>query len=679
MDNNNFFQKQISAKTGLIILVILAAIVLVGVLACKYTALTFPGLPSIFRPKIPETINPTVPALQNIKKFASEEEFKAYLEKAETGYLTGFGGIRAMGLGMAETLMAPMAKEIGGGGMPERVSETTVQVAGIDEPDIVKTDGKEIYFSSSPVFRILRRGVALPETEAIMPPSYPEAKTKVVKAFPPADLVKESEIDKAGELLLAGKTLVIFSGQEIYGYNVSEPKSPSKKWAVELENNASIVASRLYQNKIYLVAKQNINPIRPCPIRPLGASGTSLEIKCIDIYHPVQPVAVDVTFTAMVLDPDSGKIEKNISFVGSSGASVVSMSKNAIYITYPYYESIIKFFSNFLKEKGRDLVNDALIQKIDKLENYDISEASKLTEFQILWDKYFSYLSDDEQLKIQNEITNRMSDYYKIHKRDLEKTGIVKIGIAEFELSSSGSVPGSPLNQFSLDEYDNHLRIATTIGEGWRGFGWIAGARERESANDVYVLDRNLKIMGSAKDLGLTERIYSARFIEDKGYIVTFRQTDPFYVLDLSNPEKPVLKGELKIPGFSSYLHPLAKNKILGIGKESWQVKISLFDVSSAENPKEIAKYILDEGWSEVLATHHAFLQDPKYEVFFLPGGKGGYIFSYKNEKLALLRAVSGFSIKRALYLNDYLYIIGDEKIIVLNEADWKEVKELKF
>ena len=107
-------------------------------------------------------------------------------------------------------------------------------------------------------------------------------------------------------------------------------------------------------------------------------------------------------------------------------------------------------------------------------------------------------------------------------------------------------MPGKVLNQFSLDEYKGDLRIATTIGQNsWFGnFGQLA-----QSFSDVYVLDRNLKTVGVVKDLGKTERIYSVRFLADRGYVVTFRQTDPFYVLDLSNPSSPQVKGELKIPG----------------------------------------------------------------------------------------------------------------------------------
>jgi uncharacterized secreted protein with C-terminal beta-propeller domain len=329
-----------------------------------------------------------------------------------------------------------------------------------------------------------------------------------------------------------------------------------------------------------------------------------------------------------------------------------------------------------LNEKCKDLFPTSVIEKIEKLKGYDISQQSKLTELIIILERYLATLSKDERKRIENELENRMADYLKERKRDLEKTGIVKIDLKDFKILATGEIPGRILNQFSLDEYKNYLRAATTIGERFWLFGfWPRG----ESANDVYVLNKDLKIVGSIKDLGITERIYSARFIEDKGYLVTFREKDPFYVLDLSNPEKPELKGELKIPGYSSYLHPIEKDKILGIGKEGWKVKISLFDVSDPENPKEIDKYILDESWSDILKTHHAFLQDKKHQIFFLPASRGGYIFSYKNEKLELKRVVSDIFAKRAVYINDYLYIVGENKLVVLNELNWEKVNEIEY
>jgi len=292
-------------------------------------------------------------------------------------------------------------------------------------------------------------------------------------------------------------------------------------------------------------------------------------------------------------------------------------------------------------------------------------------------------LGADEQLKSKNETQNRMSDYYKKHKRDLEKTGIIKVDLDKLQIAASGAVPGHLLNNFAMDEYQNNLRVATTVGSQWGIFGGLGG---NGTVNDVYVLDKNLKVSGSVKDLGETEQIYSVRFVGDKGYVVTFRQIDPFFVLDLSNSKNPVMAGELKIPGYSSYLHPLDATHILGIGIEGSKVKISLFDVSDKNNPIELDKYILDEYWSEVANNYHAFLLDKKHNIFFLPGSKGGYVFSYsdpvrsnQNYKLMLKKAISQNLVKRAIYINDYLYIIADDKITVLNESDWQKASELKL
>lgn len=676
----NLFNKKLGGKIDSLILF---SILVVGLVAL-IVFLSF----SDYSKKPPSEETPVAetpiftPVTEEIKKFASQEEFVSYIKETQT---SGYGWEFTSRI---DRLLAPtageMAAEKGGGGeTPSRVSETTVQVEGIDEPDIIKTDGKEIYFARPYSARIYRG-----ETdERILPPYRRVGDTLLIKAFPPAAIKIDSSIKTSGTLLLEKNKLVILpdtattyysDSRLISGYDVSNPTSPKLIWQAKLEQNTTIAAARLHNGKIYLITRNYIRELNPCPIKPLEIDGVPFMVGCGDIYHPVRPVPADTTFTVMILNPETGKIEKSTSFIGSSGSSVVYMSPNAVYITYTYNESFIKFFLAFLKEKGKGLYPDELIERLNKISGYDISEAAKIVELQTIIEKYVSSLNDDEKLRLQNELNNRLSDYHKEHKRDLEKTGIVKISAGALEIEAVGNVPGRPLNQFSLDEYKGNLRIAVTVGGGG-GWGWrFSVVGQSQSANDVYILDSGLKILGAAKDMGLTERIYSVRFIEDKGYVVTFREIDPFYVLDLSDPRNPDIKGELKIPGFSSYLHPITKDKILGIGRENWQVKISLFDVSSPSNPVEKAKYLLDEGWSEVLDNHHAFLQDKKHQIFFLPGGKGAYIFSYKNDKLELIKAVSGITqTRRAIYLNDYLYVIADDKITVINEIDWEKVREL--
>lgn len=660
-------KKQIDTKNGICLLIILASIVIgYTICACRFFYVPIPRI--ICCERFNRSVS--VSEVNDIKNFSDEEDFKNYLKEAETifyGLGTGGGLSQTRDVFMESAVSAPMTTEEKSIG-PERVSETNVQIAGIDEPDIVKTDGKEIYFSPTENYYWRWSWGAIPEIKG---------ETKVIKAFPPADLAVESEIDKTGKLLLTENILIIFSTDRIYGYSIIDPKSPQEEWTIEIKNRSLITDARLYENKIYLVTQTTIDAFRPCPIEPLSLGGVPFKIDCTDIYHPVTPIQTDVTYNVLIVDPYSGEIEKTISFVGSSGQSIVYMSKNGIYVTYSYSGDFIKFYFNFFKEKCLDIIPGWFIEKIDKLVDYDLSESAKITELQVNFQKYYNSLSNDERLRVENELNNRMADYYRENKRELEKTGIIKIGLINFSIVASGNVPGRPLNQFSLDEYQDRLRIAITVGESFFGFGFIGSTRQ--SANDVYILDRDLKIIGSIKDLGLEERIYSARFVEDKGYLVTFRQIDPFYVLDLSDSKNPELKGELKIPGYSSYLHPITKDKILGIGKEDSQVKVSLFSVEDPTRPLELAKYNLNEYWSDILNTHHAFLLDIKHQIFFLPGSKGGYIFSCEGKQLKLIKAIGDIRAKRAIYLDDYLYIIGEDKIIVLNEINWEEVNELEF
>ncbi|MBU0569815.1 beta-propeller domain-containing protein [Patescibacteria group bacterium] len=621
---------------------------------------------------LPDVLDLPKKQVTKIERFESEEDFKTYLAEAETAVgsslFSGFGMVRTdtANLQMLEAEIAsPVA---GGGGGPERVSETNVQIAGIDEPDIVKTDGTSIYFSKRanwtiPVVR------TLPVGEQILPPTT-NAETKVLLAFPPASLSQIATIPKQGDLLLDKKTLIIFSESQILGYDVVNPASPTERWKVDIETKNQVVTSRLFQNKLYIITKSRINNERPCPI-PLLTGKNSLSISCGEIYHPNRPVPTDSTFTILSIDPTNGEIQEKTAFVGSANSSVVYMSENAIYITYSYSEDMSEFLYNFYVEAGTDLISETALGKLKKLQTYDISASTKLMEIGVILENYYNSLSSDEKRRVENEMTNRMESYTKEHSRDLQKTGIVKIAVDDLSISANGEIPGNPLNQFSLDEYKGDLRIATTTGSSMWGGG--------DSFNDVYVLNSDLEITGSIQDLGLTERIYSARFIEDKGYLVTFRRIDPFYVLDLSNSKNPEMKGELKIPGYSSYLHPITEDRILGIGEENNKVKISLFNVSSVENPTEASKYILDEYWSEVADTHHAFLLDSKHGVFFLPGRNGGYVFSYKGDELKLERVVSEIRARRAIYLDDYMYIIGDDKIVILNESDWMEVNNLTF
>jgi uncharacterized secreted protein with C-terminal beta-propeller domain len=622
----------------------------------------------------------------DIKAFSSKEEFVNYLAQAgisdsgpqRRGELEMMIEESALGLDSAKNLKSGTAAEKKAStSVSQRTSTTNVQVVGIDEPDILKTDGKNIYFS---VMSSMRKFIEVEniDIERKSRKDITLGETKLINAFPPADLKIKNTIDKQGDLLLQDDTLIIFSDdRKIYGYNVSNLENPFQKWMLDVGDDTRVVTSRLLGNKIYLVTSTRIDHTDPCPISPLSLEGVPVKVNCVDIYHPIKPVPTDITYNVIVLDATKGTLEEKISFVGSSDTSAIYMSENSVYITYQQPVDEIDFFIGFSEENG-DLIPKQIQDKLKKIQSYEISKESRLNEMETILEGWAESLDEDEELRIQNEVENRIQKYVEKHQRDFEKTGIVKIATKSLKIEETGNVPGILLNQFSLDEYEGNLRIATTIGDsrGFRRFGSLGSV---ESVNDVYVLDSKLNIIGYVLDLGKDERIYSARFVGNKGYVVTFKEIDPFYVIDLSNPKNPQMKGELKIPGYSSYLHPIDPQTVLGIGKEDSQVKISLFDVSSAENPIEKSKYTLDEYWSDILDTHHAFLLDSKHEIFFIPGNKGGYVMSYTNDNLELKKAVSNINAKRALYLDDYLYILGGNKIVVLDENTFEEVRMVEL
>ena len=184
--------------------------------------------------------------------------------------------------------------------------------------------------------------------------------------------------------------------------------------------------------------------------------------------------------------------------------------------------------------------------------------------------------------------------------------------------SASGAVPGTLLNQFAMSEDKGVLRAATTLGFGPEAQSKVTTLGRR---------DGHLVQRGQVGGLGLGERIYAVRFIGDVGYVVTFRQTDPLYTLDLSDPDNPRVVGELKIPGYSAYLHPVGEELLLGVGQEATSdgrvqgLQLSLFDVSDLAHPTRLQKAQIGARWSSsaVEWDHHAFLWWPTTKLAVLP------------------------------------------------------------
>jgi uncharacterized secreted protein with C-terminal beta-propeller domain len=175
---------------------------------------------------------------------------------------------------------------------------------------------------------------------------------------------------------------------------------------------------------------------------------------------------------------------------------------------------------------------------------------------------------------------------------------------------ASGEVEGTLLSQWSMDEYEGTLRVVVTDENPWWGSSDVPDTA-------VVTLQRkggDLVQIGSVDGLGKNERVYAVRFIEDKGYVVTFRQVDPLYVVDLADPTNPTVKGELKINGYSAYLHPIGQDLLLGVGQDATDegriqgTQVSVFDVSDPTDPRRLSRLTFDDAHSEAEWDHHAFL-----------------------------------------------------------------------
>lgn len=641
-------------------------------------------------------ITPASTTGTGFKKVTSQAEFQKYVQASteQNNYSNALWGLSRGTMAVQGIVppAAPMPSAAAGSAAqdnaastPSRVSDTNVQVAGIDEPDIVKTDGTTIFISQqSPIYAIMSGGVATPAiapsasgdapSSMIWPGPVPQGQTLAVSAFPLASLgIASKDIKEQGEMLLVKdkKMLVIFSQPNIIGYDISDPKKPVKKWTFTLGDSTSIVTSRLKDGTIYVVTNTWLNTNSPCSVMPMLKGGVGITIPCTDIWVPNRIEPINTTYTIAALDPVAGTVTNKLAFAGDSNNTVVSVSENNIYLTYRSQTAMAGVLIDFYLTKLTDFLPATTVSRIQTINSYDISSASKLNEVQNAINAATAGMNADQQLKFNNEVQNRLSSYLDSRARDLDRSVIARIPLTTLTIAATGNIPGHLLNQFSLDEYQGNLRAAVTVGDQWG----IGGGKTK---NDVYVLDQNLKTLGSVTDLGLEgERIYATRFIGSRGYLVTFRQTDPFYVLDLSNPSAPKMTGQLKIPGYSAYLEPLTDTLVLGVGRDGSQVKLSVFDVSNPAAPLEKSKYTLKEGWTEVEQNHHAFLRDPLHSVFFIPGSNGGYIFSYINGDLSLKATHSDYTVRRAVYIDNYLYIVGDSKIAVFDETNWTKVKEL--
>ncbi len=686
-----------------------------------------------------------------VKKFKDYEELAAFLDEgpagASYGYSNGRGFVGSVRTDMAmEKSVAPTAavdiampalavneviSEQSSGGSQD-FSKTNIQVEGVDESDIVKTDGEYIYaVSNNDLF--------------------------IVKAYPVDQMEIVSKIafeSRPQDIYISGDRLVIFgNNQVIYKsdlyqnfrrqspftflkvFDIKDKKNPKQVRSLDFEGN--YFDSRLIGDYVYFVTNNyNYYYLPTDPIIPrLLEDGEAVSTKCSgnakcfapEVYYFDIPYdSYNFTQVASINIKNPEENVKGEIYVLSGGQNMY-VSQDNIYIAYTKYVSEYQLTMMVLKEMVLPKLAQSQqdkIKEIESVKNYILNDNEKMSKISMIVERYMASLSSDEQDQLQGELEKRMKDKYQSIAKELEKTVIHKIAINKGDLSykAFGEVTGSVLNQFSMDESNGYFRIATTKNRAWSQY---ASDDEKDSYSNVYVLDENMKVVGSLEDLAKGEKIYSARFMGNRVYLVTFVQTDPLFAIDLSDPTAPKVLGELKIPGYSSYLHPYNDNLLIGFGKDTaaseWGgvktkgLKLSLFDVSDVANPKEVDTYVVGDAGSDsiALSDHKAFLFSKDKNLLSVPAtitedkegrGWGQMVFS---GALVFHVDESGFELKgkidhsdggkagiqdcwwgycyydnnvlRSLYISDDLYTFSNKYLKVNSLSDLKELKKMEL
>ncbi len=567
-----------------------------------------------------------------LKQFNSYDEMKSFLNQTTSRQSDGYA-LESNALTAPSAAGAGAAKSsTSSADSASSYSHTNIQAEGVDEADIVKNDGKYIYTLSG-------------------------NKVVIVQAFPATEMKKLSEINltSARNIFLNGDKLIVF--EDSYSYTLYEYDSKARclgyrcggysqtrtnVYVYDITNREKPILSKNYSfpgnyqearmigDYIYVVSsKYGYNDYYPVPLYSVNGMEKSIPIS--DVYYSPYADNDYVFDSVSAISLEGGEVNSKVYIVGGTGQIYVSL--NNIYLSYQKTLDWEDYNTRMIKEVYLQIAPESLKGKINEILYSNVYYYDKLSQVSNLIYKYSMSLSGAEKENFDSNIQKSLDEFeIKLAKeRDMSAVHRINVDKMDINYASVGEFSGHVLNQFSMDEYKGNLRVATTTGDNW----------QMESSNNVYVLDKELKIIGKLEDLAHGEKIYSARFMGGRAYLVTFKSVDPLFVIDLSNAENPRVLGYLKIPGYSDYLHPFDENHVIGIGKDANEsidadkvhssdavyytailgLKVSLFDVTDVEHPTEISKVIIGERGTDsaALSDHKAFLFDKDKGVIVLP------------------------------------------------------------
>lgn len=673
--------------------------------------------------------------------FDSCDDLLAYFHAEANATLDAYGNLEypvavddfARGGAEGEPSAAPQDGNAGGDGGGERHSGTNVQVAGVDEPDFVKTDGRYVYLARNGYFLIYD-----------------------------ADLTELARVALEGgydaQLLVDGDQAVVLSqqwGRPVPGLEAENPERQQRAPKVELrvfditDRAAPALVRTVYVEGYLQAARLARRTVRVVahfdPSFQLagridfggGSSGGGREPTPVDVDVPPSEGGGSSSSGA---DGNAGEAieEPKADHAGEDHDWRAEVRRVIAESTLDDWMPLVYEVAGDRREVGRVAACTAFHRPgeragfgIASVFSIDLDRPlERLNDPAVVTGPGVVYASADSlYLTTGNHFgfgvarggdvavgapsdgvagtggTDAVDDAPVATRRDelrvedeRQATQLHKLDISDPDAGAryrlSGRVYGNPLNQFAIDEFQGAVRIATTETRmaDWTDVNHLFVLREGQVDGEPA-----LEITGQLTDLAEGERIYAVRFMEERGFLVTFRQVDPLFTIDLSDPTNPIKVGELKIPGFSTYLHPFGEDHLIGVGQAATEegrvtgMKLSLFDVSDFANPLEAHQHELGEGWSEALYNHHAFTFWAPESLLMLPVNAWEGDMPHQGLDLFRVSAADGFveaghishadlaeghwaEMQRSLVIGDVVYSISTRGVKA-NDLDDLELR----
>lgn len=508
-------------------------------------------------------------------------------------------------------------------------SQTNIQVDGVDEADIVKTDGRYIY-------RLTNNTVIITDTEG--------GRLNIVSRIP---------CGGANEIYVKDNRLIILQNQAAAVNGTGDTVNGSAQ--------SRMAPADITQAAVYDITDKS----KPVLIGTPGQSGSYLSSRMVgDTLYLVSNYFVGYSV-------EKGRPETYVPklYDGENGSLMapgdICISANPREIRY------------------------AVVSAINVQKPEILSSQSVLGCGTQLYSNESSLYIASEVMQTAKTGSNSASGVAVTYKTNLIR---ISLNNGQVAMAAEGSVPGTLLNQYSMDEYNGTFRLVTTDSgytQTTNGNGSIS-ASQNESTNALYTLDQNLSIVGSITDIAKGERVYSVRFNGAIGYFVTFRQVDPLFAVDLSNPANPKILSALKIPGLSDYLHPYADGLLFGLGRDADEntghvngLKLSMFDVSDPSSITEKNKLLLDDRYSAASYDYKAIVISPERNLIAFPAENEYLIFSYSadtgfTEKAELSPGPLVYD-TRGLFIGNIFYVVSDSAITSYRMDDYNQIAAVNF